>query len=127
MRQLLCAVLALALAAPSFAGAEEKKAKQSYLPLQTLAATVNRPNGRHGVLTVEVGLDAPDASLRNRLELYEPILRSAYVSVLQPYALGLPPGAAPNADYISMTLQRETDRVLGRRGARVLLGSMLVN
>ncbi len=124
---LICSLLVLALAAPSLAAAEEKKAKQSYLQLPTLAATVNQPGGRRGVMTVEVGLDAPDAALRDRLDLYQPILRSAYVSVLQPYALGLTPGSPPNADYIAMTLQRETDRVLGRRGARLLLGTILVN
>ena len=124
---ILTGLIALSLAAPSVAGAEAKKAKQSYLQLQTLAATVNRGGGAHGVLTVELGLDAPDAALRNKLELYQPILRSAYVSVLHPYGLGLAPGAAPNADYIALTLQRETDRVLGRKGARVLLGSVLVN
>jgi len=65
--------------------------------------------------------------LRDKVDLYVPLLRSAFVSVLQPYALSLSPGAPPNADYIAMTLQRETDRVLGRRGARLLIGSILVN
>ena len=104
-----------------------KKAKPAYLPLETLAASVRRPNGRRGVLTVEVGLNAPDPQLRDKLELYQPILRSAYVGALQPYALSLTPGAPPSADYIAMTLQRETDRILGARGAKLLLGSILIN
>ncbi len=133
MRQRLIGLLLLAcIALPgaslsSAALAEGKKAKQPYLQLETLAATVNKGGGRHGVMTVEVGIDARDAATRDRLDIYIPLLRSAYVSALQPYALGLPPGAPPNADYISMTLQRETDRVLGRKGARLLLGSVLVN
>ncbi len=131
-RRLISLALLAALALPgaslsSAALAEEKKAKQPYLQLETLAASVNKGGGRHGVITVEVGIDAREAGLRDKLDLYVPLLRSAYVSVLQPYALGLPPGAPPNADYIAMALQRETDRVLGRKGARLLLGSILVN
>ena len=56
-----------------------------------------------------------------------PRLNAAYVAALQPYALGLSPGQPPNADYVSMVLQRATDQVLGRRGAKVLLGSILAN
>jgi hypothetical protein len=121
--------LALALSLPAAVHAEDKgkQAKQPYLQLDTIAASVVRPNGRHGVLTVEVGLDAGDPALRDKLELYQPMLRSAYVSALQPYALGISPGAPPNADYIAAVLQRETDRVLGRRGARLLVGSILIN
>ena len=101
--------------------------KQSYVQLQTLALSTIRSSGRRGVLTVEVGVDAPDPALRDKVDLYTPLLRSAYISALQPYGLGLPPDRLPSADYISLTLQRETDRVLGRRGAKVLLGSILVN
>ena len=129
-RRLISAVIAFALAAPVAAQAEghgEKKAKASYMQIDSIAVSVMRPGGRRGVLTVEVGVDQPDPALRDKLDLYVPPLRSAYVSALQPYALGLPPGLPPNADYISMTLQRETDRVLGRRGAKLLIGSILVN
>ena len=128
-RSVLLFLAMLSLAAPLGAHAEghAKKSKPTYLPLDTLSATVRNFNGHRGVLTVEVGLDAPDPALRDRLELYQPLLRSAYVSALQPYALSLNPGAPPNADYISLTLQRETDRVLGGRGAKLLIGSILIN
>lgn len=130
-RRLLALLIVGALAAPIAARAGEgeggKKGKSPYLQLQTLAATVMRPGGRRGALTIEIGIDAPDPALRDRVELSQPLLRDAYVGVLQTYALSLAPGAPPNADYISMTLQRETDRVLGRRGARLLLGSILIN
>jgi hypothetical protein len=43
------------------------------------------------------------------------------------YAGSLGPGSAPNADYLSRELQRQTDLVLGRPGARLLLGTILVN
>jgi len=127
-RRLAGLALILTFAAPSVAGAEGhgKKAKAPYVDLPTLSATILRANGAHGTLTVEIGLDAHDAALRDRIDLSVPLLRAAYVSVLQPYALSIPPGGAPNADYISMILQRQTDQVLGRRGARLLLGSILV-
>jgi hypothetical protein len=129
MRAALICILALAVFAAD-AHAEDKgkgKPKASYVQLQTLALATTRPGGRHGVLTVEVGIDATDPALRDKVDLYTPLLRSAYISALQPYGLGLPSGALPSADYISLTLQRETDRVLGRRGARLLIGSILVN
>jgi hypothetical protein len=129
MRAVLICALALAALATGAAAQEggNGKAKSSYVQLQTLALATTRPGGRHGVLTVEVGIDATDPALRDKVDLYTPLLRSAYISALQPYGLGLPWGALPSADYIALTLQRETDRVLGRRGARLLLGSILVN
>ena len=131
-RRLLAALCALATLPASAAVAQEgeggaKKAKPPYLQLKTVAVSIVRGNGRRGVLTVEVGLDVQDPGLRNRVELYLPLLYSAYVSALQPYALGLGLGQPPNADFISATLQRETDRTLGRRGAKLLLGSILLN
>ncbi len=92
-----------------------------------MTVSIVRPDGRRGVLTVEVGIDVPNPGLRDRADLYLPLLNSAYVSALQPYALGLSPGQPPNADYISMVLQRATDQTLGRRGAKLLLGSILLN
>ena len=79
------------------------------------------------VLTVDTGLDVPDGGLRARAESLEPRLRDAYVRFLSTYAAGIGPGAAPNADAIAAALQRSTDQVLGRPGARLLLGTVLVN
>ncbi|HEX4098331.1 MAG TPA: Tat pathway signal protein [Caulobacteraceae bacterium] len=129
-RVLLIAIACAAVQVPALGRAQEgggSKAKPPYFQLPAVAVSIVRADGRRGVLTVEVGVDVKDPGLRNKIELYQPILTSAYVSALQPYALGLSPGAPPNADFIAMTLQRETDRVLGRRGAKLLLGSILVN
>jgi hypothetical protein len=79
------------------------------------------------VLTVDCGLDVPDERLRAHAYLSLPRLRAAYVQVVQTYAAGLPSGSPPNADIIGRELQRQTDQVLGRRGARLLLGAILVN
>ena len=130
-RRLLLIALTLAAMAPAgLSRAQEgggQRKLQPYLPMDAVAVGIVRPDGRRGVLTVEVGVDVKDPGLRSRIGLYLPILNSAFVSALQPYALGLSPGQPPNADYISMTLQRETDRVLGRPGARLLLGSILTH
>jgi hypothetical protein len=131
-RRRLIAVAALAAFAPAAAWAapaEEKKKSggESYLPFDTLTATTLRANGRRGVLTVDCGLDVPDPKLRDRASLSEPRLRAAYVQAVMTYAAGLGPGAAPNPDFIARELQRQTDLVLGRPGARLLLGAVVAN
>ncbi len=99
----------------------------SYLPIQTLTATTNKPGGRRGVFTVECGLDVPDANLRTRAEQSVPRLRAAFVQTVQIYAAGLEPAALPSADYLSQALQRQTNLVLGKPGARFLLGAIVVS
>lgn len=124
--------LALA-AAPAVARASGDKAEKkfsggaSYVQIQTVLGTTRRADGRRGVLSVECGLDVPDAALRERANASIPRLRSAYMSTVQTYAAGLPSGAPPNVDFIGRALQQQTDLVLGKRGARVLLGAVVVN
>lgn len=110
------------------AGGDKKKSGGgSYVPVQTLLGTTIRSSGRRGVLSVDCGLDVPDEALRTRAEQSVPRLRAAYVQTIQGYASGLPLGALPNAEYIAQSLQRQTDSILGRPGARVLLGAIIVN
>lgn len=126
-------LIALAvLAAPALLAAAPKEEKKkgggaSFIQIQTLTATIMRPSGRRGVLTVEVGLDIADGKLRERAEKLVPRLRAAFVQTLQTYAAGMTPATPPNPDVLGAALQRDTDRVLGRKGARLLLGTMLVN
>ncbi|MFC3079454.1 Tat pathway signal protein [Phenylobacterium terrae] len=127
---LLAAAAAAAVpAAARAASSREKKAVGglSFVALPAVTSTVRTPNGRRGVLMVELGLDIPDSRLRERAEASQPRLRAAFAQLLQTYATGLPPGAPPNADTLSREMQRETDRVLGRAGARLLLGTVMVN
>jgi len=63
----------------------------------------------------------------DRAEASTPRLRAAYAQVVMTYAAGLGPVSPPNVDYLSRELQRQTDLVLGRPGARLLLGTILVN
>jgi hypothetical protein len=130
-RRLFLSLIALAaapVAAHASGGGDKKKSGGgSYVPVQTLLGTTLRASGRRGVLSVDCGLDVPNAALRTLAEQSEPRLRAAYVQTIQSYAAGLNPGALPNADYIAQALQRQTDAVLGRPGARVLLGAIVVN
>jgi hypothetical protein len=134
-RRKLCALFFAASAtmtplhalAASAAGEKKKGGGVSYLQFETLTATVFRPDGSRGVLTVEAGVDVPDAALRNFATLSQPRLHAAYVSLLQAYAGGLAPGAPPDADYIARQMQLSTNRVLGRQGARLLIGTILIN
>ena len=130
-RRRIFALTALVFTLPAAAwasGGEKKQAGgESYLPVRTiLGMTVRRANA-HGVLSVDCGLDVPDAVLRRRADLLLPRLRDAYVQTVQAYAAGLPAGALPNADYLASALQRQTNAILGKPGARLLLGGIVVN
>lgn len=129
-RRLFLALAALA-AAPAgalAAGGEKKKSGGgSYVSIQPLLGTTVRSGRRHGVMSVDCGLDVPDAALRTRVEQSAPRLRAAYVQTIQSYAAGLGEGSLPNADYVAQALQRQTDAILGRPGARLLLGGIVVN
>ncbi|MBV9510460.1 MAG: Tat pathway signal protein [Caulobacteraceae bacterium] len=120
----------LALPAPALAAeapAKKKGGGLNYIQFETLTATVIRPNGRRGVMTVDSGVDVPDAGLRQRATLSTPRLQAAYVQWLTAYAASLAPGQPPDADYMSTSLQRQTDLILGRPGAHLLLGAILIN
>ena len=121
--------LAAAIPAAALAADAEKKRSggANYLQVQTLLGTTVRGGGRRGVLSVDCGLDVPDAALRTRAEQSIPRLRAAYLQIVQTYAAGLSPTALPNAEYILAALQRQTDATLGRPGARVLLGAIIAN
>lgn len=127
--RLFALILAALLAAsPAAASGDKKKGGgATYLQLKPLAAVVLQPGGRRGIMTVETGVDVPDAVLHARAQASMPRLRAAYVAAVQSHAHGMPPGAPPHADRLAAQLQRETDRVLGRPGARLLLGTILVN
>lgn len=129
-RRLLLALATFAVAAPTAAlAAEEKEAAGAgpYVQLQPLLGTTIRSASRRGVMSVDCGLYVPDPALRARVEQSIPRLRAAYVQTVQSYAAGLSDGALPNVDYIAQTLQRQTDAIVGRPGARLLLGAIIVN
>lgn len=126
----LTALVALSpglMAAAPAKGEKKKGGGASFLQINTLTASIMRANGRRGVLTVESGLDIPNEKLRAKADSVLPRIRAAFVQSLQIYASGIMPGGIPNAEILTQLLQREADRVLGQPGARVLLGTLLVN
>jgi hypothetical protein len=87
-----------------------------------------KDTGRRRILSVECGVDVQnDLEFLKRVEASVPRLRSAFASTVQAYAANLQPGALPNAEFLARTLQSDTDRVMGRRGARFLIGAVQVN
>lgn len=118
---------------PAAAWAEDKKEEKkkggglTFIQIQTMNANFRRRSGSLGVITVETGLDVPDDKLRDLANQSIPRLRSAYAQFLATYSNNLGNGAAPNADYMAVQMQRQTDQVLGRPGAKFLLGTILLN
>jgi hypothetical protein len=121
---LLALLLPAALPGPVLA---EKKEEGTYVAVETLTATVLAGNGRHQIMTVEAGVDVPDKALYDYAQKVTPRLRDAYTQVLQVYAAGFVPGAPPDADYVARRLQEATDRVMGKPGAKFLIGGIMVN
>lgn len=128
-RELLSALALLPfLAGPVLAGeGKSKTGGVGYIRLPTLTATIVRSDGRRGVLSVEAGVDTPDAKLREKVTLLTPRLRDAFNSTLMVYGNNLRPGDPPDLDHLETLLQADADRVVGRPGARVLLGTTLIN
>lgn len=138
-RRDLIALIVMAGSAPrvALAAKEEKKASkgdakkksggENYIPINPIIATTNKAGGRRGVLSVDCGLEVEDPKLKSFAELSLPRLRAAYVQAMQTYAAGLPSGSEPNVDLISQALQRQTDLILKRPGAKFLLGAVITN
>ena len=125
----LAAVAGAATLPAGAARAEEHKkgGGDTFIQMSTLAANVMRANGRRGVMTVEIGIDVPDAGLHTRAQQSTPLLISAYGDLLRTYAAGLSPGSLPDPDYLQRQFQHLTDVTLGKPGATLLLGTVLVN
>lgn len=134
-RRLLAAAFAALAGAllqpdPALASGKKEKGKEepaSYTPITTLTATVVRPNGKRGVLTVDVGIDVPDKALNQKVLLVLPRIRANMVQATQIYAAGMVQGPPPNVDYLSRELQRQVDLTVGRPGAKLLIGSVILN
>lgn len=131
LRRSLLSVIPL-LALPTAVLAEDKEEKKkggglTFIQIQTMNANFRRRSGALGVITVETGIDVPDEALRKLANQSIPRLRAAYAQFLATYSSNLGNGAAPNADYMAAEMQRTTDQVLGRPGAKFLIGTILLN
>lgn len=139
MRKLLALVMASALAGRAAAAppAEPKaemdpQAKRitgsdKYVPTFGLRASIARGFKVHGVISVDAGLDVPDAAVRKTCEALRPRLTSSMRDAILTYAsLTYVVGEKPDADILASRLQKAVDGVLGKNQARVALASVIV-
>jgi hypothetical protein len=124
---LACAVLLAPAGAMASAPKKDDKPPVTYFALQPLTAVAVRRDGRRGVLTLETGIEAKDPKLMERAQLSQPRLRAAFAQVLMTYAATMRRGDPPDVDHIGREMQKAADKVLGKPGSRVLLGSALLN
>jgi flagellar basal body-associated protein FliL len=100
---------------------------ESYVIIEPLYASILDGARSHGLLLVELGLDVPDAKLRDRVNQSLPNLRDAYVRSLLIYAAtSVRAWRQPNVEDISIRMQAITDRVMGQPGARVLMAQTAI-
>ncbi len=124
-RALLVAPLALA-ATPALASGGGGGSSGGYVRYPTVTATTMRADGRRGVMTVETGVDAPDAALKLRAEQSQPRMRAVFNILVQREANTLLPGGVPNLERLAAQLQSATNIIMGQRGARLLIGTVMV-
>jgi flagellar basal body-associated protein FliL len=127
------ALLLAALAAGSAGAAEKGEAKQkapehkltqseSWVELDDFYTTIVGERRATGMLMVRVGLDIPNAGMRENAERAMPVLRDAYLRSLMAYtATNVRLDTQPDVTAIADRLQAITDRALKKKGARVLL------
>ena len=124
-RALLAAPLALA-ATPALASGGGGGSSGGYVRYPTITATTMRADGRRGVMTVETGVDAPDAALKLRAEQSQPRMRAVFNILVQREANTLLPGGVPNVERLAAQLQSATNIILRQRGARLLIGTVMI-
>jgi hypothetical protein len=128
-RLLACLLVSGAvLAMPALASEPKKKGGgPGYTQFPMMNVFTSAQGGRHGNLSLDMGLYANDPKMVDRIKLYMPRLKDAYISRLQAYSANLNTSSMVDADYLAVQLQNATDAVLGRKGAKVLIGSILLN
>jgi len=125
---LFMSAIGLATAAPHVQAEDKKKGGgKGYTQFPTISVFTDANRSRHGTLSVDVGLYSDNPKMVAQIQLYMPRLQDAYVGILQAYAGNLTRTSLVDTDYIATQLQAATDRVLGTKGAKLLLGSILLN
>jgi hypothetical protein len=125
-RALLVAPLALAATPALAGGGGGASTTAGFVRYPTITATTMRADGRRGVMTVETGVDAPNAALKLRAEQSQPRMRAVFNILVQREANSLLPGAVPNIERLGAQLQSATNIILGQRDAKLLLGTVMV-
>ena len=97
----------------------------SYVEIEPIYATILDGDRPVGMLMVGVGLDVPDAKLRDDVARVMPVLRDAYLRNLMNFsATTVRSWKQPDVGVIADRLQGVTDRALGRKGAKILLAQV---
>jgi len=128
-------LLTAILLAPARAADDDDKKKkapehkvtqsESYLTLDPIYTTIVADNRPAGMLMVGMGLDVPNAALRDEVSRSLPVLRDAYVRNLLAFAVtAVRVDAQPDVGIIAQRLQAVTDRALKKKGATVLLAQV---
>jgi len=139
MRHRLALLCLVALAIPLFSGSAalgaesnapaQRKTTQSesYIQIEPMYASILDGIKPRGLLLVEVGLDVPDAKLRDRVTQNLPALRDAYVRSMLTYAsTAIRPWRQPSVEDIATRMQTITDRLVGGPGAKVLMSQTAI-
>ena len=118
----------LAQAAENAQPAQRKTTQsESYIPVEPMYASILDGVRPRGLLLVEVGLDVPDVDLRGLVNQALPVLRDAYVRSLLIYAANaVRPYRQPNIEDIANRMQAITDKVMGRKGAQILMAQTAI-
>jgi flagellar basal body-associated protein FliL len=142
---ILCAALAPARGAEHGAKAEKKEPEkkeekkgdkdkapehkitqsESYVMLDPIYTTIVADNRPTGLMMIGIGLDIPDAAMREDVEHSLPVLRDAYVRNLLAFTVAaVRVDTQPDVGVIANRLQAVTDRALKKKGAKVLIAQL---
>jgi len=98
---------------------------ESYLTVDPFYTTIVTDNHAGGMLMVGIGLNVPNAALRDEVTRSLPVLRDAYLRNLMAFtASAVRTDAQPDVAAIAGRLQSVTDRALKKKGAQVLLAQV---
>jgi flagellar basal body-associated protein FliL len=98
---------------------------ESYVILDPIYTTIVADNHPAGMLMIGMGLDVPNAAMREEVNRSLPVLRDAYVRNLLVYTVAaVRTDAQPDVGIIAARLQAVTDRALKKKGATVLLSQV---
>ncbi|UPT62722.1 MAG: hypothetical protein M0D54_20705 [Hyphomonadaceae bacterium JAD_PAG50586_4] len=105
---------------------ERLTSAESFVPMPTLSAGVLQRASTRGTLVVDMGIDVPDATLRERAQRNGPRLRDALRTALAVYAnTYYRDRTAPDPTQLTRLMQQSIDQALGAPGARVLLVNII--
>lgn len=108
-------------------GATRLTSAVSFVPLPSITAATPAGRSIGGMLSVEFGLDIPEAKMRTRAIAMRPRLMDSMRATVADYALTrVRPGAPPDPDQLSALAQTAMDRTMGGPGVKVLITNVMI-